>query len=140
HEPLRDRDLDHPSEGRRVDHGVGEEAPGASTVRIRGVEHHALLLPERVHRSAYLRERRAGPARGRELAVANRWRAALFELEGDGEHDEAPGLALEAALAVAELALLAAEHAATALDAIEDLDRDEAVAHLLAVGAHVLDG
>ncbi len=127
----------------RVDEGVGEEGAGAPGVVVLGVEHHALAGPQPEHGLADRPRRRARARldveRAGELGVAHRGtEVAQGELEGDLEDDEATGVPLEPAGAVAEAAVGDGEGAVRRLDAVPAAHGGDRVGDLLAVGADVL--
>ena len=94
-----------------VEHRVGEERARGDGVGIGRVDDHALAAAQREHGLAHVGERRASrPRRPRAPAPARRSGSASSgpargSVEGHGEHDPAPGVALERARAVGEAAL-----------------------------------
>src|SRR5699024_5744635 len=76
-----------------------------------------------------------------ELGVLDRGcERGLAELEGDVEDDVAPGVGLEAARAVAEVALGGGERAHGTTGAVPHPDAGDGLRDVLTVGADVLDG
>jgi hypothetical protein len=125
---------------RRGEDRVGEERAGAEGVGVGGVQDHALAPAQRQHGLADVAQGRRVTDRPGQLDVADRARdAAGVQRERHAQDDERARLALEAAGAIGEVALLGRQVDDLAAAAVQRPDRDDGVAHLLAVGADVLD-
>ncbi len=133
----------HPAMDMTRHDGVHEERSDAPAVRIRGVDHHALVPPDVEHGRPRICNRRGRDAMPVEVPshvrIGGR-RLTWAQPEPHLAHDEPPGVfALEPAHAVTELTLGVGERDERLRASIEGGDVVDGVAHLLPVGAHVLN-